>query len=289
MKITKNILAVIFGVTIWFSPLFAFAAGSLAIENVSYSPQTFSPDNDGIDDVVTVSAMVKTMGFEPSKSLNILCKAQIIDAAGEIVETIKTKIQTTGNVSVSVTFLWDGSMKRGNTAVNGAYGCQLSVKTAGSEASASISGIDLYVADKLSVFVSPEYWNIGEVKPGTVIGMSQQDKITVTNDGNISTTYSLHLINPDGWQHAQIQTGEDEYILNAAFSKKSRNIPWSEQNHALTDIPQLCTKAKFAAGQNGVSVNPGQVRSLWLQFKAPVSTKIKEQQQIKVVITANPD
>ena len=138
---------------------------------------------------------------------------------------------------------------------------------------------------ELSVNVSPNYWHIGQTIPYSTITMNSADKITVTNDGQASATYSLNLINPSGWNVSQTAPGPNVYILNAAFDSGGQ-LTWNETNHSLSASAILCSITKFAGDQTGVNVAPNNTRTLWLQFKAPTSTQISSEQTINVVVTA---
>lgn len=139
---------------------------------------------------------------------------------------------------------------------------------------------------ELSVSVSPDVWDIGGVEVNSSITMDEADRITVTNKGSANATYSLCLVNPQGWTASQTQIGQNEYILNAAFSAQSENIIWKETNHALSTAPVSSTSSKFAAEQTGVNAAPNEKRTLWLQFKAPSLTSATDEQNIEVIINA---
>ncbi len=138
----------------------------------------------------------------------------------------------------------------------------------------------------LSVSVSPDFWQIGAVNVNSITTISEVDKITVTNDGQTTATYSLCLVNPQGWTASQTEIGKDIYILNTAFSANKGNITWNETNHALSTVPVRATSSKFAGDQTGVSVVPNEKRVLWLQFKAPSATAVTGEQNIEAIINA---
>ena len=136
----------------------------------------------------------------------------------------------------------------------------------------------------LSIAISPNGWNAGEVEQAGTITMSNEQKITVTNDGEAEENFILSLENPADWC-ASSQPGVEEFVLNAAFSSVPENISWNEANHALTTEPDTCTETRFAADQTGVSVPPGEARSLFLQFKAPTASETEDKQTITLIIS----
>jgi len=138
----------------------------------------------------------------------------------------------------------------------------------------------------LGVSVSPDSWQIGSIGPNSVATMQLGQQITVTNTGNDNLTYSLMLISPEGWTASQTAVAAEQYILNVCFSSEIETISWNDENHSLLEILQRCSEIKFAGDQNGVDIIPGQQRTLWMQFKAPLSTIIENEQVIEVIINA---
>lgn len=136
----------------------------------------------------------------------------------------------------------------------------------------------------LGVSVSPERWNIGALAPYSVKTMTQEEGITVINSGNANQTYSLMVVSPSGWKASQTNISLEQYILNACFSSSLDIIIWDETKHALSELAQTATESKFAQDQNGVNVASQEERLLWLQFKAPTSTVLSEEQCIELII-----
>ena len=110
---------------------------------------------------------------------------------------------------------------------------------------------------------------------------------TVTNDGNVTETYSLNLTNPGGWTAVQAAPGSEEYCLSAQFnSTEPTAVSFTYTDHALTTTSTACTASKFAGDQTGVSVATSATRSLWFKFEAPSSTVVVTEQTIVVTVTA---
>ncbi len=266
-----------------------FAAPLITIENITNVPNPFSPDADGADDFVIISAVVGASGFNSTKLLTAACSVAVTDINGNAVATISQKITLADNTKAAVSFQWDGKNKRGNVVGNGDYPYSITVTINKQAVTVTGGTITLFIPPVLSVSVSPGSWDIGQAEVNSIVTMSKSQGITVTNNGNSVTTYSLNLINPAGLEVSQISVGKDTYILNAAFSRDLRKINWSEDNHALSLVPVLCSDTQFAGDQTGVSVQPGTTRTLWLQFKSPSSITDNNKQEMEVVITASPE
>jgi hypothetical protein len=137
----------------------------------------------------------------------------------------------------------------------------------------------------LSVSVSPGSWNIGIIEANGIAAMQEADKITVRNDGNVNATYSLNLVDPQGWTALQAQQGAETYILNAAFDTDG-SLEWQEAIHALSVEPVMSNSTRFAGDQAGTNVEPSGERTLWFQFKAPTQTSVDSEQSIQVIVSA---
>ena len=285
-KITFCLL--ISGLLLTFDCSRLFAAPLITIENIADSPETFSPDGDGVDDRVIISADIGAFGFNSRKPLTAACSVAITGINGPV-KTLSKKITLANNSKSPVSFQWDGKNKQGAVSANGTYRYSITVVINNQTVTSPEGDIVLFIPAVLSVSVNPGFWNIGQADVNTVVTMTKSKVITVTNDGNTVSRYSLNLINPPGWEASQEKAGKDTYILNAAFSRDLRRIIWSEANHALSVIPALSSNTRFAGDQTGVSVRPGAARTLWMQFKSPSSTMVSNMQEMRVIITAGPE
>lgn len=111
---------------------------------------------------------------------------------------------------------------------------------------------------------------------------------TVTNDGNVTETYSLNLTNPGGWTAVQATPADEQYCLSARFNTtQPASGTFTYADHALSTTSTACSATEFAGDQTGLSVPATQTRSLWLKFEAPSSTTVTTQQTIVVTITAS--
>lgn len=258
----------------------------LAIKNLTDAPDPFSPDGNGIDDTTNITAVISIAGFDLKKYGQPVTWTLIIkNAVNKSVRLFSgwKKIQNNGELTILQQ--WDGRNFRSQILPDGLYNYVFSGRFL--QKQAEFRGqVTIQTQKPLSVSVYPDSWHIGEITPSEVITMTDAQKITVINDGQAPETFSLHLINPPHWQDSQTYVSSDNYILNAAFSQNPENIFWDETAQALSTVPVYCTDIKFAGDQTGVGVQPGEQRSLWLQFKAPASTSITTEQEVKVIITA---
>jgi hypothetical protein len=125
----------------------------------------------------------------------------------------------------------------------------------------------------------------GTVSSGSVTVST--DSSEVTNDGNISETYSLDVSEPVGWTAVQAATGVDEFCLHAQFnSAQPTAVSFTYANHALTTAPVAASGTQFAGDQDGESVAASGVTYLWLKFEAPATSTLFTQQTITVTLTA---
>lgn len=131
----------------------------------------------------------------------------------------------------------------------------------------------------------------GPVAFGTVVAGSQtvsSSGSTVTNDGNVTETYSLSLTNPSTWTAVQAApSSAEEYALLAQFNSSAPTAgSFTYADHALSTTSTASSGTKFAGGQTGLSVAAGAPRTLWFRFNAPTSTSVTTQQTITVTVTA---
>jgi len=111
---------------------------------------------------------------------------------------------------------------------------------------------------------------------------------TVTNDGNVTETYSLKLTDPASWTAVQAAPSDpEEYALLAQFNATAPTaVSFTYADHALSESSVACSASKFDGDQTGASVIASAVRTLWFRFNAPTSTAVTAQQTITVTVTA---
>ena len=131
----------------------------------------------------------------------------------------------------------------------------------------------------------------GPIAFGTVVAGSQSvsgSASTVTNDGNVTETYSLSLTNPATWTAVQAApSAAEEYALLAMFNSSApAGGSFTYADHALSTASVASSGTKFAGNQTGLSVAATGARDLWFRFNAPTSTSVTTQQSITVTVTA---
>ena len=132
----------------------------------------------------------------------------------------------------------------------------------------------------------------GPVAFGTVVAGSQTVSTagsTVTNDGNVTETYSVSLTNPSSWTAVQAAPSSAEnYALLAQFNSTAPTAAsFTYANHALSTTSVASSATKFAGDQTGLSVAASGTRLAWFRFNAPTSTAVTTQQSITVTLTAS--
>ncbi len=132
----------------------------------------------------------------------------------------------------------------------------------------------------------------GPIAFGTVVSGSQTvstSSSTVTNDGNVTETYSISLTNPATWTAVQAApSSAEQYALLAQFNSSAPTAgSFTYANHAISTTPVTSSGTVFAGGQTGLSVAAAATRSLWFRFNAPTSTAVTTQQNITVTLTAS--
>ena len=150
-------------------------------------------------------------------------------------------------------------------------------------ASGSGTGPHTPQVTNLSISVSPLTWGVGIVDAATVQMSTSGNKIGVTNDGNVSETFTLQISDEDDrdeWTHSSLKTsaGNNIYVLSGIFCATS-DSPTSgsfngddSEDVIIFPTSQTATDAKFAyAGgtANAVAVPVSGERSLWLRLDMP--------------------
>ena len=146
----------------------------------------------------------------------------------------------------------------------------------------------------LSISINPKSWNITPVKVNTTVTMTGGDKITVTNNGNITETFTLALIDPPGWTTANVPA-QDTYVISGLFcaaaaipTENNFNKDTTLYEDVISATPKKATQAVFGynnSATNGASVPKGQNRALYLQFKSPTLTDKTKEQEISVIVS----
>jgi len=146
---------------------------------------------------------------------------------------------------------------------------------------ASVASNSLLV---LSISVSPSTWTVGTVATGTVQMSSAANKISVTNNGSVTETFTLKIADEDDkgeWTHSSLTNGAaaNVYVLSGIFCA-GINVPAQDSfnqagnNDVLTTIRQTATATQFAYVEGtatGENVSADDGRSLWLRLDTPTA------------------
>lgn len=151
------------------------------------------------------------------------------------------------------------------------------------------NGATIWVCPILSVSISPDTYAFGTIEcaTSTVSG----NTISVTNDGNVTETYSIKCSSTTKWT-PQDTPGANEFTLQSAFhsSEPANNDLIWESDDILTESLQTCTTAVFSIDgtEHGKNVPPfnGNIKKLWFRLKTPLSTSTTDQQTITITISA---
>lgn len=132
----------------------------------------------------------------------------------------------------------------------------------------------------------------GPIAFGTVTSSSSTvsgSASTVTNDGNVTETFSLSLANPGTWTAVQAApAAPEQYALLAEFNTAAPASPsFTYASHALSTVSIASSATQFAGNETGLSLTAASTRSLWFRFDAPTATAVTTQQTITVTLTAS--
>jgi hypothetical protein len=140
-------------------------------------------------------------------------------------------------------------------------------------------------APVMSISVSRTSWAVGMVATGTNKISTPANKISVTNDGNVTETFTLRISSqdkqspPTNWTASASSTGAGDriYVLSGIFCAEAV-VPVAESfnqtiyNVVLTTNEVNATSNMFSYAEgttNGVAVPETAGRSLWLRFDSP--------------------
>ena len=125
------------------------------------------------------------------------------------------------------------------------------------------AAVDKVFRDR-SMFLVPDNWPLSSIEAN---GVRINEKITVTNDGNMPVTYSLSVKDAAGqlgWQPAP-EPDVNKYTMSAIFT----DISVQSVNESDFGPGDLLSETPKKPIENGINVLPGESRALWLKFNAP--------------------
>jgi len=244
------------------------------------------------------------------------------DGTSQMISGITTFYNLTKNVTLAATLTFENTMKQTVThtlTLNGALGQLLSLRsnlsgtkfkiTLPTGGTQSLSFLDVQDSDAsggltlaagstsvnsgnnlnwtftiLSIAVNTTTWSVGTVDAGTAQISTSGNKINVTNDGNLTETFTLQIFNEDDrneWTHSSLKTGAGNniYALSGIFcatgdSPITTSFNETDSEDVLTTTQQTATSTKFAFASgtaNAVNVAASGQRSLWLRLDMPTA------------------
>jgi hypothetical protein len=129
-----------------------------------------------------------------------------------------------------------------------------------------------------------------------IVGSSSHSAtgVTVLNDGNVTSTYSLWVATTTAgspWSiGTSLPTGPNVAVLSAGFHPSRPAAAGFGAEDVVTGAAALATGAVFTidGSETGVAVPAGQNRSLWFRLDMPTVSDTENQQTLTVTLTANP-
>ncbi len=133
---------------------------------------------------------------------------------------------------------------------------------------------------------------LGSLTAGTTVVHSSS--ITVTNIGNIDTTYQVSLTTPATWVPTISGAGADQFRLTGVFKNTLPvSSDFSVSDDVITGSTVTATANTFAVNTDGstvkgISVPPGESRGLWFRIEMPPASSTEAEQTIRINVTAGP-
>ncbi len=142
----------------------------------------------------------------------------------------------------------------------------------------------------LSVSVNPQAWPIGIIPASQITQSTELDRITVTNDGSFSETFTLNISSSVPTWFPGLAIAENTYVLWGLFCGAA-DYPvtslFQSEDIIILGPPELATTTKFgdiSLSDNGVDVIPSASVKLWFQFQAPTATTDNREHAITITI-----
>lgn len=143
-----------------------------------------------------------------------------------------------------------------------------------------------------SVTVTGSPYNFGTLAVGA--SSVTASGITVTNSGNVPTTYFLEAATTTAGSPWILQpalpAGPDAPVIAGGFHATRPGAGLFGPEDVITNASQSSSASAYSIDgtQTGVSVGIGQVRTLWFTLDMPTTSATSTAQNITVTITANP-
>ncbi len=129
-----------------------------------------------------------------------------------------------------------------------------------------------------------------------IVGSSSHSAngVTVLNDGNVTSTYSLAVATTTAgspWSiGTSLPTAPNVAVVSAGFHGVRPLLGDFAPDDVVTGMASLCTGAVFSIDgtETGAAVPAGQNRTLWFRLDMPTASDSEAAQDLTVTLTANP-
>jgi hypothetical protein len=139
-----------------------------------------------------------------------------------------------------------------------------------------------------SVSIDLANFDFGNLNLGTTGNLSSS--ATVTNDGNIVSTWGVRISAADGvWTADAAAAGADQYLLMALFNDSVTppvSGDFTAANDNVTTAQVDASATAYAGNQSGLSVPVSGTRGLWFRLDMPTSSSVSTQRSFTVEIEA---
>lgn len=139
-----------------------------------------------------------------------------------------------------------------------------------------------------SVSIDLASFDFGSLALGTTGNLSSS--ATVTNDGNIVSTWGVRISASNGvWTADTAAVGADQYLLMALFNDSvtppvSGDFAAANDNVTVAQVDSSATA--YAGNQSGLNVPVSGTRGLWFRLDMPTSSSVSTQRSFTVEIEA---
>ena len=209
-------LIIISSLFILLLPSLTNAAPVLTIQDLSDSPDPFSPNADGIDDTTTISATISASGFRTRGSLELTWEVIIRDSEGMRVNKFVYHQKIKNNTQISVSQPWDGRDMTKTTVVNGTYTYQIKAKVNETHAEPKSGEVTVILSPS-----SPQFSPVDIITPQDGAYLRSQVSVEVAYQGGVKVV-ELHV---DGKLY-------DKLELSPPFKEGTHIFAWDTTSYA---------------------------------------------------------
>ncbi|MBN1756336.1 PPC domain-containing protein [bacterium] len=134
----------------------------------------------------------------------------------------------------------------------------------------------------VEVCIAPNEWHIDSIDPGEERTMTEFEAIQVENCGSIPISLGLRVEDSGPYWMPGYLNGYDIYILRARFEEGT--APPAEFHSTMDYLKEYTTWATAdLLGPVGYDLDVGEIIFLWMQFIAPVGSRVYMEEQVITV------